>query len=284
MPPRKLNTSNLDEVDDLVQQTADAVGLFAEDDGDILKIVPLDRIDPNPHQPRGVFDPEDLADLAASIEAVGVIQPILVARAGDRYRLIAGERRVRASRMAGKTTIKAVVTKSANPAVVALVENIQRADLNALELAGGVRAMLENRATQREVARLIGKSDTYVSRALKLLDLPPAIRDEYAGHAKRVSVNAMFEIAEADPRQQAALWERAKGGAPIKALRALRKDGGTDGGDGTGAPAPAPALSKAFATVAKELAKLDAGALDDAQVGALKALRDRIDALLKRRR
>jgi len=277
MPPRKLNTSNLDDVDDLVQQTADTVSLFADDDGDILKVIALDLIDPNPRQPRKTFDEGELGDLAASIASVGVIQPILVTRAGQRFQLIAGERRVRASRLAGKTTIKAVVTRTANPSVAALVENIQRADLNALELADGIRSMLENAATQRDVARLIGKSDTFVSRTLKLLDLPGAIRDDYPNHAGRVGINAMFEIAEAPKAHQMALWERAKGGAPIKELRAARKDAAP------ATPTATAKITKAVAKFAEGLAALEPETLDDGQVTALKALRDQIDALLNRR-
>ncbi|AWK89861.1 ParB/RepB/Spo0J family partition protein [Azospirillum thermophilum] len=279
MPPRKLNTANLDEVDDLVKQTADAVSLFADDDGDFLKVVALDLIDPNPNQPRRSFDPADLDDLARSIAAVGVIQPILVTRVGDRYQLIAGERRVRASRLAGKTSIKAVVTRSASPSVVALVENIQRADLNALELAAGVRSMLDHHATQREVARLLGKSDSFVSRALKLLDLPAAILEEYPEQSGQVSINAMFEIAEAPRALQGELWQRAKEGAPIKALRAVRRDTAPPPRSTT----PAPIL-RTLPKVAKGLAALDAAALNEAEVDALQALRDQIDALLRHRR
>lgn len=277
MPPRKLNTSNLDDVDDFVQQTADAVSLFADDNGDILKIIPLDQIDPNPHQPRTVFDPDELRDLADSIASVGVIQPILVSRVGDRFQLIAGERRVRASQLAGKGSIKAVVTRSANPAVVALIENIQRADLNALELASGVRAMLESHATQRDVARLIGKSDSYVSRALKLLDLPRIIRDDYPLHARRVSINAMFEIAEASSDLRMDLWERAKGGAPIKTLRAVRRENASP----TRARSVGPAAG-VIVKMTRDLATLDREALDEERLTALGALRAQIDALLPR--
>jgi ParB family transcriptional regulator, chromosome partitioning protein len=142
--------------------------------------VPVDRIARNPHQPRARFDDEELAELAASIVEHGVIQPVVVRTSPDGgYELIAGERRVRAARQAGLASVPAVVRDSSDEGVLelALVENIQRADLNAIEEAAAYRELIDRFGlTHEEVAQRVGKSRVAISNALRLLDLASETR------------------------------------------------------------------------------------------------------------
>jgi len=136
----------------------------------------LDRISPNPRQPRASIEDGALAELADSIRRHGVLEPIIVTRSGNGYTLVAGERRWRAARLAGLRKIPAVV-KDASPQELlelALVENIQRQDLSPLEEAAAYRQLLEEHGlTQEEVARRVGKSRSAVANSLRLLNLPP---------------------------------------------------------------------------------------------------------------
>lgn len=143
--------------------------------------IPIDRIARNPQQPRGRFDDEETAELAASIALHGVLQPIVVrALADGGYELIAGERRLRAARMAGLTQIPAVLRDviGGGALELALVENIQRADLNAMEEASAYRELIERFGlTHEEVAHRVGKGRVAVSNALRLLDLAAETRE-----------------------------------------------------------------------------------------------------------
>jgi ParB family chromosome partitioning protein len=142
--------------------------------------VPVESIKPNPDQPRSRFDDEALAELAASIEEVGVLHPIVVSRDEDGVLyLIAGERRWRAARRAGLTTIPAVVRGATGETtlVEALVENLQRQDLTPLEEAHAYKQLLENTGmNQDQVAERVGKSRPAVSNTLRLLQLPGAVQ------------------------------------------------------------------------------------------------------------
>lgn len=159
-----------------------------------LDEIAITSIEPNPHQPRVHFDEESLADLAASIAEIGVLQPILVRpRAAGGYELIAGERRWRAAQRAGLTTIPAVVRSIDELASVeqALVENLHRKDLTALEEASAYQQLIEDFGfTHERIAQRVGKSRVAVSNTLRLLQLPPSIQhlladDQLtAGHAR----------------------------------------------------------------------------------------------------
>jgi ParB family transcriptional regulator, chromosome partitioning protein len=161
-----------------------------------LQELPLSAITPNPRQPRGVFDPEELEGLAASIRDMGLLQPVVVRPLGDeRFELVAGERRLRASRMAGLTRIPAVVRATEDQDLLkeALVENIHRVQLNPLEEAAAYQQLLEDfDFTQDELARRLGKSRPTISNALRLLSLPPVVQRKVAagvlsaGHAKAI--------------------------------------------------------------------------------------------------
>ncbi len=159
-----------------------------------LQQVPVTAISPNPLQPRTAFDPEALAELAASIREHGLIQPLIVTRQGpERYQLIAGERRWQAARMAGMATVP-VIVKEATPQQaleLALVENIQRADLNPLEEASAFRQLVDEFGlSQEQVAERVGKSRVAVTNTLRLLRLPAEVKQALAdgtiqeGHAR----------------------------------------------------------------------------------------------------
>jgi ParB family chromosome partitioning protein len=164
--------------------------------GDVPRLVdlPIDSIIPNQHQPRVHFDEETLAELAASIREIGVLQPILVRPVGDAaYELVAGERRWRAARRAGLAVIPAVVRNTDDLGLVerALVENLHRQDLTPLEEAAAYQQLIEDfELTHEQVASRVGKSRSAVTNTLRLMSLPPGIQHLLAdgrlsaGHAR----------------------------------------------------------------------------------------------------
>lgn len=155
-------------------------GLLNEEKGEQIRELRIDSIRPNPYQPRKYFDSLQLAELAKSIQEFGVIQPIIVRKQEDYYELIAGERRLRASQNIGKKTIPAIVKEMSaqEVAVIALIENLQREDLNYFEEAEGYKRLLQEfNLTQEEVARRVGKNQSTIANKLRLLKLPPQIRD-----------------------------------------------------------------------------------------------------------
>jgi ParB family chromosome partitioning protein len=141
--------------------------------------IPLESIAPNPQQPRTQFEPQGIEELAASIRRHGVLQPIVVSRTGAGYELVAGHRRVLASRVAGKTTIPAVVRDDVRDRLeLALVENLQRADLNAIETARAYKLLMETYdLTQEQVADRVGKSRSQVANMLRTLTAPQPLQD-----------------------------------------------------------------------------------------------------------
>jgi ParB family chromosome partitioning protein len=172
----------------------------------ILASLALASIRPNPRQPRRHFDPAALAELADSIKARGVLQPIIVARAGDGYLLMAGERRWRAAQIAGLETLPALI-RDDDPLEIAMIENLQREDLTPLEEAEGLGQLVERFGyTHETLAEMLGKSRPYVSNTLALRRLPEEIKAEcYA--TPGVSREVLIQIARAEsPQRQAALW------------------------------------------------------------------------------
>jgi ParB family chromosome partitioning protein len=169
--------------------------------------VPIDRVRPNPYQPRNAFDEEGLAELAASIATHGVIQPIVVRGSADGgYELIAGERRLRAARLAGLSQIPAVIRDSQASELleIALVENVQRADLNAIEEASAYRELIDGFGlTHEAVAHRVGKSRVAISNALRLLDLAPETRAAIIdgriseGHGRALAALTVAELQRA---------------------------------------------------------------------------------------
>jgi ParB family transcriptional regulator, chromosome partitioning protein len=197
-----------------VAQSAGQEPVVAQDpeeaSGPSFEQLPLDRIDPNPRQPREAFGEESLRDLTVSIEAVGVLQPIVVRPNDERYQIVMGERRVRAARAAGLERIPAIVRTTEDDQLLrdALLENVHREDLNPLEEAAAYeQLLLDFGITQEELAARLGRSRPVIANALRLLRLPGSVqrriaaRTLSAGHARAV---ASLE----DPVQQERLADR----------------------------------------------------------------------------
>jgi ParB family chromosome partitioning protein len=187
--------------------------------------LPVDAIDPNPDQPRRHFEAEQLRALADSIRENGVLQPVVVRRAGDRYELVVGERRWRASREAGHATIPAVIADvdAGDRLALALIENVQRRDLNAIELAEAFRALAEAGATQEEIGSRVGLDRSTVANHMRLLELPRQLQEDVeaarltAGHAKAL-------LAVANPERQRHLRDRiVREGLSVRAAESLAR-------------------------------------------------------------
>jgi ParB family chromosome partitioning protein len=195
--------------------------------------VDIDLIAPNPQQPRSVFDPNSLSELAESIREHGVIQPLIVSRPETQgaapYQLIAGERRLLASRQAGLTKVP-VIVKEANPQALlelALVENLQRADLGALEEAAAFRRLAEEfNLTQEQIAVSVGRSRSAVANSLRLLTLSEEIQGSLArGEISAGHARALLGIEDADERRAA--WRRiVDGRLTVRDAESLAKGGG----------------------------------------------------------
>jgi len=189
-----------------------------------LQRIPIARIRPNPYQPRREFDPEELAELTASLKASGLLQPITVRRRGDAYELVTGERRLRAATGLGWTEIQAIVRDLDDQTmlVVALIENLQRTDLNVIEEARGYRRLIDEfQLTQQQVADAVGKDRTTITNLLRVLSLPEDVQALVAsgelsgGHARallalapphsaldlaQLAVNEGFSVRELERR------------------------------------------------------------------------------------
>jgi ParB family chromosome partitioning protein len=194
----------------------------------VLAGIGLDRVDRNPQQPRADFDPVSLEELRKSIQQKGVIQPITVRRAGDRYQLISGERRVRAAREAGLREIPAYIIRVSSDEEMlelALIENLQREELNPIEIGISYRRLMEECGlTQEEVSRRIGKDRTTITNSLRLLKLPDPIqaavrRGELSGgHARAL-------VAVEDERKQLELFHRVmKRGLSVRDIERLVRE------------------------------------------------------------
>ena len=173
--------------------------LIPEPEGDVraapgaATLAPVDQLEPNPFQPRSAIDPQRLAELAASIRASGIVQPILVRRRGERYQIIAGERRWRAAQALGLASVPVTLRDVPDEQLLelALVENVQREDLTPLEEAQAFqRLQSELGLTQEEIARRVGRDRTTIANTLRLLRLPRELRELLgrgaldAGHAR----------------------------------------------------------------------------------------------------
>jgi ParB family chromosome partitioning protein len=166
----------------------------------VVKQIPLNQIGANPNQPRKTFSDAELADLAASIREKGVLQPILLRAVTGQpylYEIVAGERRYRASKLAGKTEIPALIKtlSNENAMEIALIENVQRENLNPIEEAGAYKNLMhECGYTLSDIVRLIGKSESYIRNAMRLMELPESVKqmvkdgDLSASHARAIAV------------------------------------------------------------------------------------------------
>ena len=188
------------------------------------RTLPIEQISPNPDQPRKRFEDSDLDDLTASIKEKGVIQPLIVrAVGGDHYEIVAGERRWRAAQRAQLHQLPVVVREFTDVEVleVAIIENVQRADLNPVEEAAGYRQLMDRFGhTQEKMAEALGKSRSHIANLLRLLNLPDAVLemlrrgDLSAGHARAL-------IPAEDPLALA--QKIVKGGLSVRAAEALVK-------------------------------------------------------------
>ena len=206
---------------------------------DLPKLIELDldQVVPNPDQPRKTFKQEALDELAASIDKHGLIQPITVKRNADgSYILVAGERRYRAYQMLGKASIPAIATNG-NADEIALIENIQREDLNALETAEALSQMMARyRYTQEELGKVIGKAQNTISEFLKLNSLSPKVKEDYRTSDKEFPRSVLLEIARLkDDDEQFQLWKTVKESKlSVRAARSTKS---------SGTPAPAKSLT-----------------------------------------
>jgi ParB family chromosome partitioning protein len=183
--------------------------------GATVQMLPVDRIDPNPHQPRVHFDHADLEDLVGSIKEHGIIQPLVVTVKPDgRYELIAGERRLRASKIAGLTDVPALIRTATEQqkTELAIIENVQRADLNPIEEAQAyLRLQNEFGLTQDEVGIRVGKSRPQVANIIRLLQLPDVIQRALV--EKHISMsNARTLLSLPTDAERLALFEQMRAG------------------------------------------------------------------------
>ena len=201
----------------------------------------VDLIDPNPEQPRRVFDPDLLEGLAASIVEHGVLQPVVVRRSGERFELVVGERRWRASRAAGRETIPAVVV-DLDPQVrleVAIVENVQRHDLNPIELAYAYQALADAGATQQEIGQKVSMDRSSIANHLRLLELSRSLQEDVENHLLTLGhAKALLQVP--DPGQRQVLRDRVvKEGLSVRATERLARQPGSSSGS-RAAPASNP--------------------------------------------
>ena len=196
----------------------------AEGPGASLRVVAIDLLDANRRQPRRRFDDTGIEELSQSIRRTGILQPVLVTREGGRFRIVAGERRVRAARRAGLSEVPVIVREGVTDRdhlLLALVENVQRRDLTALEEAEAYRHLKDDFGlTQEDVAERVGKDRTTVANALRLLKLPAAVRSALedgsvsAGHAR-----ALLALPSAADQEKLAK-EIVRRGLSVRAVEA----------------------------------------------------------------
>lgn len=176
-----------------------------------LAEIPISQIQPNPYQPRKTFNEASIEELARSVREHGIVQPLVVTRAGDKYKLIAGERRFRAAQKAGLTTVPALIKEmmqEGDALQIALIENIQREDLNPIEEALAYHQLHDEfQLTQEEISKRVGKERSTVANFLRLLKLPDPVKKLLAsgqlsmGHARAL-------LAIESPRKQEQLADR----------------------------------------------------------------------------
>jgi ParB family chromosome partitioning protein len=227
----------------------------AQASSDDIRELPIDAIAPNPHQPRTVIDQDSIDELADSIRKVGVLQAIIVRPYTDGYQIIAGERRWRGARAAGrdKVPVRVMASTETESLELALIENLQRQDLNSMEEARGYKRLLsEYQMTQAELAEKVSKSRSAITNTLRLLDLPDEVQDMLsgdkltAGHAR-----AILSVSDEDRRIRLAEKIVADGLSvrESEALARLYQAGQTE-------RAARPVSPKSFKVVARKLRRL----------------------------
>jgi ParB family chromosome partitioning protein len=198
-----------------------------------LAQIPLEQISPNPYQPRKSFNEASIEELARSVREHGIVQPLVVTRAGDRYRLVAGERRFRAAQRAGLRTVPGVIKemmKDGEALQIALIENIQREDLNPMEEANAYHQLHEEFGlTQEEISRRVGKERSTVANFLRLLKLPQGVKKLLAaGELSMGHARALLAVDSAKKQEQ--LAERVvKRGLSVRQTEVLASESGPKG-------------------------------------------------------
>jgi ParB family chromosome partitioning protein len=189
--------------------------------------VPIERLRPAPGQPRKNFDPAAIAELTASIAEKGVLQPLLVRPSGEAFEIVAGERRFRAAKEAGLAAVPVVVRELNDQEAleIAIVENLQREDLNPIEEARAFRQLLDFGASQEEVGRAVGKNRSTIANSLRLLSLPESALKALesgrisAGHARAI-------LAQPEEDREWALGRISEGELTVRQAEALRRASG----------------------------------------------------------
>lgn len=170
-------------------------------------VLPIDLIIPNENQPRKKFDEQRLQELSDSIKQYGIIQPILVKKEGAKYRIVAGERRYRAAKMAGLTEMRAILFKGEEDYQVSLIENLQREDLNPIEVAEAYTELIKRFSyTQQELSEKVGKSRSEISNCMRLLNLTGKIQDLVRNST--ISVGQARPLAVLDKSEQELFLDR----------------------------------------------------------------------------
>ncbi|NKD86275.1 ParB/RepB/Spo0J family partition protein [Haematospirillum jordaniae] len=249
----------------------------------------LTSIVPNPDQPRSFFDDDDLAALASSIHRLGLLQPVLVSAPGPdgKHILYAGERRWRACRLLGHHEIKAIII-SGDPAEIALVENVVRVDLDMVELARGCERLMNRHGyTQGQVAEILGRSQSEISRTLNILSLPEDILQAVPSVSNKISKSTLFALADLGDEQAARVaWGRiVTTGMTVSELRAMKTDLNTPSAKPEQKSAKdvgTASATKVLLPALKQIARLQAspGSLGHEDIQRLHALRDALDQLL----
>lgn len=195
----------------------------------VLTLVAVKDVRANPDQPRKHFDDEKLGELAVSIKAHGLLQPVVVRRTDRGFELLAGERRFRAAQLAGMDRLPALIREVEDPLEVALIENLQREDLSPLEEAEALATLIARHGySHRTVAELLGKSRPYVSNTLALTRLPDAVKADLHRDGSTVSRELLINVArEEDPEVALALWRRVK--LDTLSVRSFRAERAGDG-------------------------------------------------------
>lgn len=215
----------------------------------------IELISPNPRQPRTAIDDEGIAELADSIGKVGLLQPILVRPYSDGYQIVAGERRWRAAKHAGleRVPVRVLAADETECLELALIENLQRQDLNALEEARGYRRLLtEYQMTQAELADKVSKSRSAITNALRLLDLPEDVQQMvYEGRLSAGHARAVLSVPDETARLKLAT-RAVEEGLSVREVEGL----GRLYAAGQGERAPRPVSPKSFKVVARKLRRL----------------------------
>lgn len=218
-------------LESLLGQIGEAPPRVASEAHEIQRVA-VGRIQVNPKQPRRAFAERELSELADSVKAVGILQPLVVRRAGEGYELIAGERRLRAAKIAGLDSVPIVERAAGDDELLtlALIENLHREDLNPIEKAKGFRELIERHGlTQEEAAKRIGKDRTTIANFIRLLELPEAVQHVVSrgtismGHAR-----ALLGIPQPSTQQAVALRIEEEGLSvrEVERIAALHRSGG----------------------------------------------------------